>query len=144
MIEFTHATTRYTVKPENAQAYRATLDKPKKHKFIGTSRVNLERHYPAFAPGWTTSEYVRLFQMQFDGSQHPVEFTHADRVAPMLDATEPEVMEELDPDYVPPVWTPSPKKATVASLKATIAQALTLLQAGDVDTAQCVLTEAVK
>jgi hypothetical protein len=71
-------------------------------------------------------------------------FTFADRAAPMLDATQPEVLEELDVDYVPPTWTPSPKKQTVASLRATIAQALKLLQAGNVDMAQCVLNEAIK
>jgi hypothetical protein len=71
-------------------------------------------------------------------------FTFADRAAPMLDATQPEVLEELDADYVPPVWTPAPKKATVASLKAAIVQALEALKQGDTDTAQCVLSEAVK
>ena len=30
MIEFTHATTRYTVKPENAQEYRKLAAKPQK------------------------------------------------------------------------------------------------------------------
>jgi Tfp pilus assembly protein PilF len=60
----------------------------------------------------------------------------------MLDAAQPEVLEELDVDYV---YTPTKaKKQTVASLKATIAQALEMLQAGDVDTAQCVLNEAIK
>lgn len=60
----------------------------------------------------------------------------------MLDATQPEVIEELDPDYV---YTPTKvKKQTVATLKVTITQALALLHAGDVDTAQCVLSEAVK
>jgi hypothetical protein len=62
----------------------------------------------------------------------------------MLDATQPEVLEELDADYVPPAWTPSPKKQTVASLKASITRALDLLQVGDIDTAQCVLSEAIK
>jgi hypothetical protein len=66
-------------------------------------------------------------------------FTFADRVAPMLDPAQPEVLEELDPDYV---YTPT--KAKKQTLKATITQALALLQAGDVDTAQCILTEAVK
>lgn len=51
-------------------------------------------------------------------------------------------LSKLDPDYV---YTPTKaKKQTVATLKATITQALALLQAGDVDTAQCVLSEAVK
>jgi hypothetical protein len=60
----------------------------------------------------------------------------------MLDAAQPEVMEELDPDYI---YTPTKaKKQTVASLKAAIAQALEALKQGDTDTAQCVLAEALK
>jgi hypothetical protein len=60
----------------------------------------------------------------------------------MLDATQPEVLEELDPDYE---YTPTKaKKATVASLKAVIAQALESLKQGDTDTAQCVLAEALR
>jgi hypothetical protein len=69
-------------------------------------------------------------------------FTFTDRAAPMLDATQPEVMEELDPDYE---YTPTKaKKATVASLKSAIAQAIETLKQGDTDTAQCVLAEALR
>jgi hypothetical protein len=69
-------------------------------------------------------------------------FTFADRPAPMLDAAQPEVLEELDPDYE---YTPTKaKKATVASLKAVIAQALESLKQGDTDTAQCVLSESLR
>lgn len=149
MIEFTHATTRYTVKPENAQEYRKLAAKPPKQKnkagAFDAKHNSLKRDYPEFYVGMTTGDYVSRYvslnaRLLLKGEG----FTFADRVAPMLDATQPEVTEELDPDYTPPVWTPSPKKATVASLKATITQALALLQAGDVDTAQCVLSEAVK
>jgi hypothetical protein len=60
----------------------------------------------------------------------------------MLDPSIPEVLEELDPDYV---YTPTKaKKQTVASLKAAIAQALEALKQGDTDTAQCVLNEAMR
>jgi hypothetical protein len=38
----------------------------------------------------------------------------------MYDATAPEVLEELDPDYVPPAYTPKAKAATAAQLKARI------------------------
>ena len=146
MIEFTHATTRYTVKPENAQEYRRLAAKPPAIKRkVDRNHDSTRRDYPGFYAGMTTAEYVNQYaslnaRLLLKGEG----FTFANRAAPMLDATQPEVLEELNADYVPPVWTPSPKKATVASLKATITQALALLQAGDVDTAQCVLSEALK
>jgi hypothetical protein len=144
MIEFTHATTRYTVKPENAQEYRKLAAKPPTIKRkVDRSHDSTRRDYPAFYAGMTTAEYVSRYaslnaRLLLKGEG----FTFADRAAPMLDATQPEVLEELDPDYV---HTPTKvKKQTVATLKATITQALALLHAGDVDTAQCVLSEAVK
>jgi hypothetical protein len=105
----------------------------------------MKRGYPEFYAGMTTDDYVSQYaslnsRLLLKGEG----FTFADRAAPMLDATQPEVLEELDVDYVPSTWTLSPKKQTVASLRATIAQALEMLQVGDVDTAQCVLNEAVK
>lgn len=146
MITFTHATTRYTVKPENAQAYRKLAAKPPKIKCkVDAKNDSMKRGYPEFYAGMTTGDYVSQYaslnsRLLLKGEG----FTFADRAAPMLDAAQPEVLEELDPDYSPPAWTPSPKKQTVASLKATIAQALEMLQAGDVDMAQCVLNEALK
>jgi hypothetical protein len=146
MIEFTHETTRYTVKPENAQEYRKLAAKPPKIKRkIDRNHDATRRDYPVFYSGMTTADYLTHYasinaRLLLKGEG----FTFADRAAPMLDGAQPEMLEELDADYVPPAWTPSPKKATVASLKATIAQALNMLQAGDTDTAQCVLSEAIK
>jgi hypothetical protein len=146
MIEFTHATTRYKCRPENAQEYRRLAAKPPAIKRkIDRNHNAMRRDYPQFYAGMTTDDYVS----QFNGLNSrllltPWNYDNVSGVAPMLDATQPEVLEELDADYVPPVWTPAPKKATVASLKAAIAQALEMLQAGDADTAQCVLSEAVK
>lgn len=146
MIEFTHATTRYTVKPENAQEYRKLAAKPPAIKRkVDAKHNSMKRDYPKFYEGMTTANYVSRYaslnnRLLLKGEG----FTFADRAAPMLDATQPEVLEELDADYVTPIWTSSPKKATVASLKASITRALDLLQAGDTDTAQCVLSEALK
>jgi hypothetical protein len=142
MIEFTHKTTQYRVKPENAQAYRAALDKPKKHKIEALSSVNLTRQYPAFLAGHTTTaDYIARFNSQFDGRQHEVKYTHADRAAAMLDPTQPEVLEELDPDYTPTAT--ATKRQTAADLRKVIREAYDLLKAGDVDTAQCVLSSAL-
>ena len=148
MIEFTQGTTRFTVQPKNAQAYRAALGKPAKHKPVALSSKNLTRQYPAFLAGHTrTADYVRQFQSQFDGMQHPITHGCANyhAPAPMLDPLTPEVLEELDPDHVPEfLSTAKPKKQTVADLRRSIQSALDLLQAGDVDMAQCVLSEAMK
>lgn len=144
MIEFTHATTRYTVKPENAQEYRKLAAKPPAIKRkVDRNHDATRRDYPTFYAGMTTADYLAQYaslnaRLLLKGEG----FTFADRAAPMLDATQPEVVEELDPDYV---YTPTKaKKQTVASLKATIAQALESLKLSDVDTAQCILTEAIK
>ncbi len=144
MIEFTHATTRYTVKPENAQEYRKQAANPPKIKRkVDAKNDSMKRGYPEFYAGMTTADYVGQYaslnsRLLLKGEG----FTFADRAAPMLDATQPEVLEELDPDYE---YTPTKaKKQTVASLKAAIVQALEALKQGDTDTAQCVLAEAMR
>ena len=144
MIEFTHATTRYTVKPENAQEYRKLAAKPPAIKRKVDAKYNsMRRDYPEFYTGMTTADYVSQYASLNDRLLLKGEgFTFADRTAPMLDAAQPEVLEELDDDYV---YTPTKaKKATVASLKAAIAQALESIKQGDTDTAQCVLSEALR
>jgi hypothetical protein len=146
-VEFTHGSTRYRCAPETAMQLRKTLEKMPKHKPEALSTKNLTRQYPAFLAGHTTTaEYIERFQSQFDGRQHPVTHDCANyhKQAPMLDPTQPEVLEELDPDYTPPfLATPKAKKQTVASLKLSIGEALALLAKGDIDTAQCVLNEAL-
>jgi hypothetical protein len=144
MIEFTHATTRYIVKPENAQEYRKQAANPPKIKRkIDPKHSAMRRDYPVFEPGMTTADYVSQYaslnsRLLLKGEG----FTFADRPAPMLDPSIPEVLEELDPDYE---YTPTKaKKQTVASLKAAIVQALESLKQGDTDTAQCVLNEAMR
>ena len=144
MIEFTHATTRYTVKPENAQEYRRLAAKPPAIKRkVDRNHDAMRRDYPIFEPGMTTDDYVSLFNgLNSRLLLTPWNYDNVSGVAPMLDATQPEVLEELDPDYI---YTPTKaKKQTVASLKATIAQALEALKQGDTDTAQCVLNEAMR
>jgi hypothetical protein len=142
MIEFTHKTTQYRVKPENAQAYRAALDKPKKHKIEALSSVNLRRDYPIFEPGMKTADYLALYgALNSRLLLTTLEYTHADRAAPMLDPTQPEVLEEMNPDYTPTAT--ATKRQTAADLRKVIREAYDLLKAGDVDTAQCVLSSAL-
>lgn len=147
MITIQHQTARFTVKPENAQAYRTKLEaKPKKHIPEALTSVNLKRSYPNFMPGMTTGEYIAQFAALNGGlllKGEPIA-PAIDRVAPMLDPSFPEVVEELDPDYVEPVKAPKAKPKTTAQYRATIEQALFLLSLGDSDTAQCVLSEVLK
>jgi hypothetical protein len=132
MIEFTHATTRYTVKPENAQEYRKLAAKPPAIKRkIDAKHNSMKREYPEFYAGMTTDDYVS----QFNGLNSrllltPWNYDNVSGVAPMLDATQPEVLEELDPDYAPPAWTPKAKPATAAQLRAALASLVTAIENG--------------
>jgi hypothetical protein len=99
MIEFTHETTRYKVKPENAQAIRNLAAKPPKIKIKVDRRFDsMRRHYPKFYAGLTTTaDYVREYASINDHQKLiELEYIYADRLAPTLDPTQPEVLEEVD------------------------------------------------
>ena len=122
MIEFTHGTTRYKVKPENAQRIRADLAKPKKYTCIAHKAV--KRGFPVFAAGMSTADYVRQFNGQFVGVYVTLahDCPNYDRPAPMLDATQPEIWEEVDEHYIPTTEDikPAKKLTTRAALVALI------------------------
>jgi hypothetical protein len=106
MITITHNRAIFTVKPENAQQARellALIDKSKGRKGAKLTKAkddakfdSMKRHYPPFYPGMTTAEYVSDY-MGRNGHVHlaPVDYMHADRPAPMLDPSTPEVLEEM-------------------------------------------------
>jgi hypothetical protein len=130
MIEFTHATTRYIVKPENAQEYRRLAAKPPAIKRkVDRNHDATRRDYPQFYAGMTTRDYLTQYaslnaRLLLKGEG----FTFADRTAPMLDAAQPEVMEELDPDYV---YIPTKTKpATAAQLRAALAGLVAAIENG--------------
>jgi hypothetical protein len=104
MITFTHETTRFTVKPENAQKYRKLAAKPPAIKRkIDAKHNSMKRDYPEFYVGMETGDYLsRYASLNNRLLLSAWKFDYADRAAPMLDATQPEVLEELDADYVPP------------------------------------------
>jgi hypothetical protein len=138
MIEFTYETTRFKVKPENAQAIRNLAAKPPKIKNKGDRKHDsLRRDYPVFQSGMTTEDY--LIQYTLLNKRLTLTswaYNYDLRIAPMLDPTQPEVVEEVDENYTAPV-----KKLTA---KQAMTQALKALEKGDIDTAQCILAEGLK
>ena len=142
MITFEHHGITVKCKPENAMQYRAAMDKPPKIKIkVDRQHDSMRRDFPAFHAGMETADYLsRYASLNNRLLLSAWKFDHADRLAPTLDATTPEVLEELDPDYE---YTPTIKARKITPKQAII-QALDALKAGDIDTAQCILTEALK
>ena len=140
MITFEHHGITVKCKPERAMQYRAAMDKPPKIKVkVDRQHDSMRRDFPAFHAGMETADYLsRYASLNNRLLLSAWKFDHVDRLAPTLDATTPEVLEELDPDWVPTA------KARKITPKQAIIQALDALKLGDVDTAQCILTEALK
>jgi hypothetical protein len=140
MIEFTYETTRFKVKPENAQAIRNLAAKPPKIKNKGDRKHDsMRRDYPEFYLGMTTEDYLnRYASLNNRLTLSPWAYNYDLRLAPTLDATQPEVVEEVDAGYIEPV------KAKKLTAKQAMTQALKALEKGDIDTAQCILAEGLK
>ena len=146
MITIKHNSTTYTVTEANAAKVRAILDSGKFPKIKSPQSTPVRRDYPAFVPGMSTAEYVRQFNRQFEGAQVKVQHDcpRYHMPAPMIDATIPEVVEEIDPDWVQPVTQVKRKAPSAAQYRKACQDALDLLARGDIDTAQCVLSEVLK
>ena len=136
MITFEHHGITVKCKPENAVEYRRLMDKPPKAK-----AVSEKRDYPKWNSTMTTGDYLQAY-LRLNDRRRMIECGHTcanyDDVPTMYDSAAPEVLEELDLDYVP---TAKPRKITP---KQAIVQALDALKVGDIDMAQCILTEALK
>lgn len=103
MIEFTYETTRYKVKPENAQAIRNLAAKPPKIKNkVDRKHDATRRDYPIFEAGMTTEDYLKCYAaLNSRLLLSSWAYNYDLRAAPMLDATQPEVWEEVDEHYIP-------------------------------------------
>lgn len=136
MITFEHHGIKVKCKPERALEYRRLMDKPPKPR-----AVSEKRDYPQWNPTMTTGDYLRAY-IRLNDRRRMIECGHTcaniGQVPAMYDGAAPEVLEELDPDWVP---TAKPRKITA---KQAIVQALDALKAGDVDMAQCILSETLK
>ena len=138
MIEFTHHGIAVKCKPENAMQYRAAMDKPPKAK-----AVSEKRDYPKWNSTMSTADYLQAY-LRLNDRRRMIECGHTcanyDQAPATYDGAFPEVLEELDPDYQ---YTPTIKARKITPKQA-IVQALDALKLGDIDTAQCILTEALK
>jgi hypothetical protein len=146
MIAIQHETTHYTVTEANAAKYRKIFDSGKWPKMKMPSSTPIRRDYPKFEPGMTTAHYVAAFNRQFDGVQIKIQHgcTNYHEAAPMLDPTMPEVVKEIDPDYIEPEKPIKRKAPSAAQYRKACMEALELLKSGDIDTAQCILAEVLK
>jgi hypothetical protein len=133
MLTLTYKTTRITCTEANAAKYRALIDADKPFKFkkpVDRKHDSMRRDFPAFYAGMETAEYLsryaslnnRLYLSAWD-------FDYAERAAPMLDPTEPEVLEEPDSDWAP---TATKKKMTPRAALMAIMAATTLEEAQNI------------
>jgi hypothetical protein len=138
MLNFKHHGIAVKCKPENAAEYRRLMDKPPKPRPVAE-----KRDYPKWNPTMSTGDYLRAY-IKLNDRRRMLECGHTcanyDQAATMYDGSLPEVLEEPDADYE---YTPTIKARKITPKQA-IVQALDALKAGDIDTAQCILTEALK
>lgn len=104
MITISHNRATLTVQPENAEPTRellALIDKTggrKGRKFpkirSNPKHESMRRYYPVFEPGMSTADYLARYA-SLNAGLHlaKVNYMHADRPAPMLDPSIPEVEE---------------------------------------------------
>jgi len=107
MITITHNRARLTVHPEHVEQTRellALIDKSKGRKGRKLPKDkgqakhdSSKRSYPAFYTCMSTADYVARYAA-LNGHLHlaKVDYEHADRPAPMLDPSIPEVMEAAE------------------------------------------------
>lgn len=132
MIEFVHNGINVKCKPENVLKYKQLMDKPPK-----TRSVTERRGYPQWNPTMTTEDYIRAY-IRMNDNKRMIECKHevyssAFKVPSMYDPSQPEVLEELDPDYVETVKVKS-KPVTNAQLKAALKSLIEAVFEGDPQT----------
>lgn len=132
MIEFVHNDIKVKCKPENALKYKQLMDKPPK-----TRQVPERRSYPQWNPTMTTEDYLRAY-IRMNDNKRMIECKHevmssAFKVPSMYDLSSPEVLEELDPDYVETVKVKA-KPVTNAQLKAALKTLIEAIFEGDPQT----------
>jgi hypothetical protein len=133
MIEFVHNGINVKCKPENALKYKQAMDKPPK-----TRTITERRGYPQWNPTMTTEDYLRAY-VRLNENKRMIECNHvvmcsAFKVPTMYDLSSPEVLEELDPDYVEAPVKVKAKPVTSAQLKAALKSLIDAIFEGDPQT----------
>jgi len=130
MIEFVHNGIQVKCKPENALKYKQLMDKPPK-----TRQVPERRSYPQWMSGMTTADYIQAFHRLNDYRLIPCDHVCVNiwSVPTLYDHSNPEVLEELDPDYVETAKVKA-KPATNAQLKAALKTLIEAIFEGDPQT----------
>jgi hypothetical protein len=132
MIEFVHHGIKIKCKPERAMQYRQAIDKPPK-----TRAVTERRGYPQWNPTMTTEAYLRAY-IRNNENKRMIECGHSCvnlwYVPAMYDSSSPEVLEELDLDYVEAPAKAKPKAVTSAQLKQALKALIEAVFEGDPQT----------
>ena len=140
MIEFIHHGIKIKCKPERALQYRQAMDKPPKPR-----QVPERRSYPQWNPTMTTEDYLRAY-IRMNENKRMIECKHevmssAFKVPTMYDSALPEVLEEVDPDYVEAPVKAKPKAVTSAQLKQALKALIEAIEEGD---SQVIADQAIK
>lgn len=132
MIEFVHHGIKIKCKPENALKYKQLMDKPPKPR-----QVTERRGYPQWNPTMTTEAYLRAY-IRNNENKRMIECGHSCvnlwSVPTMYDLSSPEVLEELDPDYIEAPVKAKPKAVTNAQLKQALKSLIEAIFEGDPQT----------
>jgi hypothetical protein len=132
MIEFVHNGINVKCKPENALKYKQLMDKPPK-----TRQVTERRGYPQWNPTMTTEDYLRLY-IRNNENKKMIDCGHVcanfSNIPSMYDLSSPEVIEELDLDYVEAPVKVKSKPVTSAQLKQALKALIDAIFEGDPQT----------
>jgi hypothetical protein len=111
--------------PQRADTFKRKVDA--KHN-------SMKRHYPTFYAGLTTTaDYVREYaSINEDKKLIALEYVYADRLAPIFDPTQPEVLEDVNPDAedIEPVKVKKPK-TRAAKIEALLREVLSMIDDGE-------------
>jgi hypothetical protein len=139
MIEFVHHGIKIKCKPERALQYRQAMDKPPKPR-----QVPERRSYPQWNPTMTTEDYLRAY-IRINDNKRMIECGHSCdnflSIPSMYDNASPEVLEEIDLDYVEAPVKAKPKAVTSAQLKAALKSLIEAIEEGD---SQVIADQAIK
>lgn len=131
LITLEHNGIKLKCRPERVSQYRQAIDKPQKLKAVPE-----RRSYPQWMVGMTTGDYIQAYR-RINDNKRMIECNHVCAnlwsVPTMYDSALPEVLEEIDPDYVETAKA-KPKAVTSAQLKQALKALIEAVEHGDPET----------